>query len=203
MQYRQEKVAGILFFVAVVQFILGLTISEALYPDYRLSGNYVSDLGVGPSAIIFNLSVFLLGLLLIIGTYFMRHLSDFKMLNILLFVMAVGAMGVGVFTEDFSVAHAAASSMAFLFGGLSAMASAKIMKKPFSLVSIALGVMTIGALVLYSSGIITSGSLMGSVAYDSIFYLGLSPGGMERMVIYPALVWLAGFGAYLSTLENE
>jgi len=70
-------------------------------------------------------------------------------------------------------------------------------------VSIGLGAMTIGALVLYSSGIITSGSLNSHVAYDSNFYLGLGPGGMERMVIYPALVWLAGFGGYLSTIKNE
>jgi hypothetical membrane protein len=203
MKYRNEKAAGVLFFVAAVQFILGLVISEALYPDYSLSGNYVSDLGIGPSAIVFNSSVFLLGLLLVIGVYFIRQLSDFKMLNIFLFLMAIGAMGVGVFTEDFPIAHAAVALMAFFFGGLSAIASAKVLKKPFSLVSIALGAMTVGALVLYSSGIITSGSLTGNVAYDSNFYLGLGPGGMERMVIYPALLWLAGFGAYLSTLENE
>ena len=203
MRYQNKEVAGTLFFVAVVQFILGLAISEALYSGYSLSGNYVSDLGIGPSAIVFNSSVFLLGLLLAIGTYFMRHLSDFKMLNIFLFLMALGAMGVGVFTEDFTIAHAAVALMAFFFSGLSAIESAIVLKKPFSVVSIGLGAMTIGALVLYSSGIITSGSLNSHVAYDSNFYLGLGPGGMERMVIYPALVWLAGFGGYLSTIKNE
>ena len=198
MAYSRGKVAGVLFFVAVTQFILGLTIAEALYPGYSVSDNYVSDLGIGPSSIVFNSSVFLLGLLLVIGTYFLRHISDLKTVNVLLFLMAIGAMGVGVITKDFAVPHGAVSSITFLFSGLSAIASAKVLEKPFSLISIVLGVMTLGALGLFSSGLITSGSLTSSIAYDSNFYLGLGPGGMERMIVYPALIWLAGFSGHLA-----
>jgi hypothetical membrane protein len=192
-------VAGVLFFVAVTQFILGLAIAEALYPGYSLSENYVSDLGVGPSSIIFNSSVFLLGLLLVFGTYFLRHISDLKTVNRLLFLMAIGTMGVGVITKDFTVAHGAVSSVAFFFSGLSAIASAKALKKPLSLISIVLGAMTLGALGLFSIGMITGGSLTSNIAYDSNFYLGLGPGGMERMIIYPSLMWLAGFSGQLAT----
>ncbi len=199
MGYPKERVAGALFFVAVTQFILGLAIAEALYPGYSLSGNYVSDLGIGSSSIVFNSSVFLLGLLLVIGTYFLRHISDLKTVNMRLFLMAVGAMGVGVFTKDYTIAHGAVASMAFFFAGLSAIASFKVLKKPLSLISIVLGAMTLGALSLYSIGLITSGSLTSNIAYNSIFYLGLGPGGMERMIVYPALMWLAGFGGHLVT----
>jgi len=203
MAYSRGKVAGVLFFVAVTQFIIGLTIAEALYPSYSVSDNYVSDLGTGPSSIVFNSSVFLLGLLLVIGTYFLRHISDLKTVNRLLFLMAICAMGVGVFTKDFTVAHGAVSSMAFLFSGLSAIASAKVLKKPFSLIGIVLGAVTLGALGLFSSGLITSGSLTSNNAYDSNFYLGLGPGGMERMIVYPALMWLAGFSGHLATRREE
>jgi hypothetical membrane protein len=199
MLYPKERVAGVLFFVAVTQFILCLAIAEALYPGFSLSDNYISDLGIGPSSIVFNSSVFLLGLLLVIGTYLLRHISDLKTVNMLLFLMAVGAMGAGVFTKNFTVAHGAVSSIAFFFSGLSAIASAKVLKKPLSLISIVLGAITIGALVLFSSGMITSGSLTSNIAYDSNFYLGLGPGGMERMIIYPALMWLAGFSGHLTT----
>ncbi|MCJ7560685.1 DUF998 domain-containing protein, partial [Candidatus Bathyarchaeota archaeon] len=126
MAHSREKVAGMLFFIAVTQFVLCFTISEALYPGYSVSDNYVSDLGIGPSSIVFNSSVFLLGLLLLVGTFFLRHSSNFKTVNTLLFLMAIGAMGVGIFTKDFTVAHGAVSSMAFLFAGLSAIASAKV-----------------------------------------------------------------------------
>jgi hypothetical membrane protein len=199
MTYPKERVAGVLFFVAVTQFILGLAIAEALYPGYSVSENYVSDLGIGPSSIVFNSSVLVLGLLLVIGTYFLRHISDLKTVNMLLFLMAIGAMGVGVITKDFTLAHGAVSSMAFFFSGLSAIASAKVLKKPFSLTGIVLGAMTLGALGLFSIGLITSGSYTSNIAYDSNFYLGLGPGGMERMIVYPALMWLAGFGGYLVT----
>jgi hypothetical membrane protein len=199
MSYPREKVAGALFFIAVTQFTLGFTISEALYPGYSVHDNYISDLGIGPSSIIFNSSVFLLGLLSLVATYFLRHSSIFKTVNRLLLLMAIGAMGVGVFTKDFTLAHGAVSSMAFFFGGLSAIASFKVLKKPLSLISIALGAMTLGALALFSSGMITSGSFTSTEAYDSIFYLGLGPGGMERMIVYPLLIWLAGFAGHLVT----
>jgi hypothetical membrane protein len=199
MSYSRGKVAGVLFFIAATQVVLGFTIAEALYPGYSVSDNYISDLGIGPSSIVFNSSVFLLGLLLLIGTYFLRQISDFKTVNMLLLLMAVGAMGVGVFTKDFRTVHGVVSSMAFLFAGLSAIASFKVLKKPFSLVSIILGAMTLGALVLFSSGLVASGSLTSNDALDSSFFLGLGPGGMERMIVYPALMWLAGFGGHLVT----
>ncbi len=188
---------GILFFGAVTQFVLSIIIAEALYPGYSVSNNYISDLGVGPSAIVFNSSVFLLGLLLLTGTYLQRQNSSFKTLNILLLLMAVGSMGVGIFTKDYTFAHGAVSSAAFFFAGLSAIASSKVLTKPFSHISIVLGAMTLTALILFSAGIIASGSLTSTNAYNSSFYLGLGPGGMERMIVYPSLMWLAAFAGHL------
>lgn len=199
MAYSSEKVAGMIFFIAATQFVLGLSISEALYPGYSLSANYISDLGIGPSALIFNSSVFLLGLLLLIGTYFLRDLSNFKTVNILLLLMAVGAMGIGVFTKNYRTAHGGVATMAFFFAGLSAISSFKLLKKPLSLISIVLGMMTLGALALFSSGMITSGSLTSDIAYNSDLYMGLGPGGMEHMIIYPVGLWLAGFSWHLVT----
>lgn len=199
MAYSGEKVAGVLFFIAATQFVIGLSISEALYPGYSVSASYISDLGIGPSAIIFNSSAFLLGLLLLIGTYFLRHISDFKTVNIMLLLMALGAMGIGVFTKNYRTAHGAVATMAFFFAGLSAISSFTVLKKPLSLISIVLGAMTLGALALFSSGMITSGSLTSDIAYNSDFYLSLGPGGMEHMIIYPVGIWLAGFSWHLVT----
>jgi hypothetical protein len=55
------------------------------------------------------------------------------------------------------------------------------MKMPFSVISVTLGLMTLGAMVLYATKT----------------YLGLGVGGMERMIAYPSLMWAAGFGGYL------
>jgi hypothetical protein len=68
------------------------------------------------------------------------------------------------------------SLTAFLFGGLSAIASYRLLKLPLSVIAGRLGLMCLGALSVY---------------------LGLGQGGMEHMIVYPLLAWGAGFGGYL------
>ena len=181
MKYVAGKVAGALFFVAASQFVIGLVVAEARYTGYSISAKYISDLGVGPSATIFNSSVFLMGLLILIGAYFVQRAFNFKPLTLLLILTAVGAMGVGVFTEDSGSVHGVVSLIAFLFGGLASIASYRLLKRPFSFIAVILGLMTLGALGLFGAQI----------------YLGLGVGGMERMIVYPILMWGAGFGGYL------
>jgi hypothetical protein len=50
---------------------------------------------------------------------------------------------------------------------------------------------------------ITSGSLTSDIAYDSDFYMGLGPGGMEHMIVYPALIWLTLFSGHLIALSEK
>jgi hypothetical membrane protein len=175
------KVAGVLFFIAATQFLLGIIVAEALYPGYSISKNYISDLGVGPSAMIFNASVFLLGSFMIIGAYFLQRAFKLKILTVLLALAALGSMGVGIFTENSEPMHSIASLFVFLSGGLSAIYSYKLMKRPISLINILLGLMSLFALVLFAMNL----------------YLGLGVGGMERMIVYPILIWTIGFGGFL------
>jgi hypothetical membrane protein len=203
MTHPNGKTAGILLFIASAQFVLGLIVAEALYPGYSVSGNYVSDLGVGPSSAIFNSSIFLLGLLSIIGAYFLPHNIDFRALAVLVSLMAIGAMGAGVFTKNFPAIHGAVSSMAFVFGGLSAIVSFRVLKMPLSAMSVMLGLVSLGALALFAGGLLTSGIFESIEAQDSVFFLGIGPGGMERMIVYPALIWLAGFSGHLIALSEK
>jgi hypothetical membrane protein len=203
MIHPNGKTAGILFFIASAQFALGLIVAEALYPGYSISDNYISDLGIGPSSVIFNSSIFILGLLSIIGAYFLPRTSDFRVLTILLVLMAIGSMGAGVFTKDFTTIHGAVSLMAFLFSGLSAIASFKVLKTPLSVISVILGLMTLGALALFAGGLLTSGSFTSSETPTSDLFLGIGPGGMERMIVYPVLIWLAGFSGHLIVLSEK
>jgi len=197
------RIAGILFLTASAQFILGLIVAEASYSGYSVADNYISDLGVGPSSIVFNSSAFLFGLLSLIGTYFLPRRTDFRNLTILLVLMAIGAMGVGIFTSAFPTIHGIVSLMAFGFGGLSAIASFKTSKLPLSAISVMLGTMTLGALALFAGGLVTTGSLTSSEPPASEFFLGIGPGGMERMIAYPALIWLTLFSGHLITLSEK
>jgi hypothetical membrane protein len=203
MTHPNGKTAGILLFIASTQFVLGLIVAEALYPGYSISGNYVSDLGVGPSSMIFNSSIFLLGLLSIIGAYFLPRNVNFRALTVLVTLMAIGAMGAGVFTKNFPAIHGAVSSMAFVFGGLSAIVSFRVLKMPLSAMSVLLGLVSLGALTLFAGGLLTIGIFESIEAQDSVFFLGIGPGGMERMIVYPALIWLAGFSGHLIALSEK
>jgi hypothetical membrane protein len=198
-----SRMAGVLFLVASAQFILGLVVAEALYPSYSLADNYISDLGIGPSSIVFNSSAFLFGLLSIIGAWFLPRTVDFRSLTILLILMAIGAMGVGIFTSAFTTIHGIVALMAFGFGGLSAITSFKVTKLPLSAISVILGLITLAALALFSAGLVTTGSLTTSEPPASEFFLGIGPGGMERIIVYPALIWLTLFSGYLIALSEK
>ena len=197
------RVAGVLFFAASAQFLLGLVVAEALYPGYSVADNYISDLGVGPSSMVFNSSAFLFGVLSLIGAYFMPRTVDFRSLTVLLILMAIGAVGVGIFTSAYTTIHGAVSLMAFGFGGLSAIASFKVSKLPLSAIGVTLGAITLGALALFAVGLVTTGSLTTSEPPASEFFLGLGPGGMERIIVYPALIWLILFSGNLIALSKN
>jgi len=162
-------------------------VSEAFYPGYNLSENYISDLGVGPSSLIFNISVFLLGALMVGGAFLLQRGFHDRIFTVFLILDAVGAMGVGVFPENLEPMHSLSAVLIFLFGGVSALYSFRLVKQPFTLISIILGVW----------------SLVASGLFAMEQYLGLGVGGMERMIVYPVLMWIFGFSGYLLACSEQ
>ena len=187
MKCENRKISGLLLFVGGVQCVLGIIIAEAFYPGYSTADNYISDLGVGPSAIIFNSSLFLLGVTVITAVYFIHQEYKYRPLSFLFAMAGIGAIGVGLFTEDTGFLHVIFSLIIFLFGGLSAILSYKLEKPPLSYLSVLLGTTSLVALVFFASGV----------------HLGLGNGGIERMIAYPTLLWLIGFGGYLIGFSSE
>lgn len=187
MRYDNKTVAGALLFIGSVQCLLGLIVAESLYPNYSVSENYISDLGVGSTSTIFNSSVFLLGLFLIACAYFTQRAFDFSLLSAVLVVAGVGAMGVGVFPETIATAHFLASLIVFLFGALSTILSYRLVKPPFSHFAVLLGIVSLVALALFGADI----------------DLSLGRGGMERMIAYPELLWAVGLGSYLMGVSES
>jgi hypothetical membrane protein len=185
------KLSGVLIFLASAQFLIGMLVAESLYPGYSVSQNYISDLGatcraactiVQPSSTIFDSSVFVLGALLVASSYFFRKGSGTLFAPIFLGIAGMGAMGVGLFPETTGTLHEIVSLMAFAGGGLTAVSSFRLIRAPLSFFALVLGSLTLIALVMYADGV----------------YLGLGPGGMERIIAFPVLIWGTGFGAYLS-----
>ena len=192
-----QKIAGTLILLGIAQFLLLLHIAEELYQGYSTSKNAISDLGatcgssgciiVEPSSMIFNSSVFLLGLTLVTAAYYLFGSSKKRAFTACLGLAGIGAMGVGIFPETTGGLHVLVSLITFLFGGLAAVLSYQILKSTLRYFSVVMGVMTLGALILYSSKI----------------YLGLGLGGMERMIAFPVLFWGLAFAGFLLTQIPE
>ncbi len=186
MENLNLKVAGALIFLGATQFLTCMIIAEALHPKYSVKENYISDLGVGPAAPIFNTSIIVLGITVLSGAYLIQKVKNNKIFTALLILCGAGTVGVGLFPENFGIIHTAASLFAFLFGALSAIAAYKIQKPPISYFAIILGVASLTALILFGSNT----------------HMGLGKGGMERMIAYPILLWAVGFGGHLIGNHN-
>ena len=203
--------AGIAIFVGAVQFSISLILSEIVYSTsgplntsgsgnttgyiYSVSNNYVSDQGANcrttctavPSAYLFDISIALLGVLILVGAYYLNRAYHWKPATVMIALAGVGALGVGLFPETTGIWHSLFSLVVFLFAGLTAVVTARFQKKPMSYFSVILGIVTLAALLLYMGG----------------EYLGLGAGGMERMIVYPVLAWSLGFGGHLMAIESQ
>jgi hypothetical membrane protein len=204
-QKRYLNIAGALMLVAAIQWILGIIVAESTYANYSVSQNFLSDLGatchsgagtspcfiVQPSSIIFNSTLFLLGLLSIASAYLIYRALGRRLFPTLFGLFGVGTLLAGVFTETFIIVHELAALLAFVSGGIAVLSSVSLgleMPKFFRYVSVLLGVLALAALI----PVVFSGPF---IRLNNDF--GIGPGGMERLVAYPIVLWDLAFGAYL------
>ncbi len=187
---RYGKMAGLLLFVGAAQFVVGLILAQARHPGYNVSENFISDLGIGPAAVIFNLSVFVLGVMGVLSAYFVQRSIRKPLVAAFLGLTGLGAMGVGLFPEAGvfgGLAHTVSSLVTFLFAALWAIASYTLRRPPLTYFSVVLGIFSLAALTLFATR----------------NYLGLGQGGMELMIVYPVMIWAIAFGGYLMNHSEE
>jgi hypothetical membrane protein len=178
---------GTIIIIACLQLLLLVNVAEFLYPGYSVSENYISDLGVGPSPSkeIFTLGVLTFGLLILLAASLLYEQKE-SYLWLFFAISGLGAVGVAVFNEDAGAPHAIFATLAFTSGCLAAVYCFKLTRPMFSYISLALGLIGLAAFVLLGSGM----------------YLGLGPGGMERMIFYPGILWALVYGARIQALEG-
>ena len=173
------KISGLVLFAGVAQFFIFVLIAEAIYPNYSVANNYISDLGVGSTAYIFNTSIILLGIAIIVSGIFLEKFS--KPLRIVLILAGIGAMGVGIFPETTGSLHTYSSLIVFLMASIAPYFILWRLRSTMSVFWVVLGTLGLISLILYVPGI----------------YLGLGKGGMERLIVYPNLLWALGFGGWI------
>lgn len=185
---NSQMIAGVLLFLLPVQFMIALMAGAAMAPGYSININAISDLGVtGATAWLFNSSLFLAGLLNAIGGYFLYRSYDRGWILPVFVLTGAGAMGAAVFTLDIPGIHGLFALAAFVFFNVEAIACASLIRGPLKAISIIAGIVGLVFLVTHAASDFGIMSLYGPIGH----------GGSERMIVYPALLWLAGFGGYL------
>jgi hypothetical membrane protein len=196
---RSARLGGLLFVAGSVQFVAAMVVVQLYYPGYSDTGNAISDLGssMSPWAWLFNDSIRLLGLAGLAGTILIRTAFSSKTTTHIgvgaLLVANLGAIAVGTFPEGsswpFAGIHSVVSLVTFLGSAFALVFLALAMSRDtrwqglraYTFVS---GVVTFVAIGLFASG----------------HYLGIGPGGMERVVVAPILLWAIIAGLHLARL---
>ena len=185
-----KGMAGLIIFVGTVQWFFMILISESFQPGYNSSLHYVSSLGVGTTALAYNLSIIIFGLSLVVSSIILYKTLSIKLFILLLLITGIFIIGVGVFPEDSRPMHGYVTAFAFIFAVSLPIVSFKMLNRLFSYISIVLGLITLTLLIFFFP-------YLGLPAESTTTILGLAKGTMERLVIYPLLIWMISFSVSL------
>ncbi len=176
---------------------MGIITAEVLYPNYTTRQD-ISDLGSTrppnpvihePSATIFNSTMLLTGLIVIISAYLLYRAMDRRGFPVTLAIFGLGAFGVGVFPGNVAPWHGLFALLTFFMGGITVLLSARVVSRPFSFLCGVFGGVSLLILIsVFFFGLVVGGP-------HPLEFLGA--GGIERWVVYPLILWLLAFGGYL------
>ena len=191
------KLGGVLLLVAGAAILMGTITAEALYPAaYSTHRNTVSDLGAmrpeniirQPSAAIFDWTLIIAGLLIIVAAYFAYRALQRWAIVIPTALLGVGVLGAGTFPGNTGNTHALLAMLAFTAGSVAAILSWKVLSSPLRYICVALG-----------SAALVSTVLSTNLFIDWAPVARLGEGGIERWIAYPVVLWMVTFGAYLAS----
>lgn len=199
-EHNRYKYAGILLLVGCLQYLLAVNISEAMYPGYSIAVNSLSDLGgtlplVEPSAIIFNVSTIILGVMIIAAVYLILKSGGCRLFSSCAIIFGISMAALGIFPEYTGATHVFFALIAFLFGFFSLIFSYRLgINIPMTVISMVLGLIVI--IIIISTFIYGMGA-------NNPFVLYLGRGGSERLIVYPIILYLTALGGYLASRGED
>ncbi|MFC7028905.1 DUF998 domain-containing protein [Halomicroarcula sp. GCM10025710] len=92
--FDNGTIAGLLFFTLAAQFMTVIMLAAAMVPGYDFRAAAISDLGVVPeTALLFNVSLVLVGVFNLLGGYFFYRTHGRRWLLAVFALAGVGAIG--------------------------------------------------------------------------------------------------------------
>jgi hypothetical membrane protein len=209
---RAVRLGGILWFLGITIFVVGMVVTQIGYSSYSLTQNLISDLGAvrcgtlslslpnghlysgyvcSPWHDIFNATIIVEGILLIFGTILIwPSLPSGKIQTAgfgLLLVAGIGSIGVGLFPEDSNfLVHQLSSLLVFVPGNLASIILGASLFRSFRSISFR----------LYSvlSGVV---GLIALLLFLLVIYGPFGAGGIERLIASPLILWVLVAGVAL------
>ena len=173
-----NKIAAALIMVAAAELVASILVAQHLYPGYSLNNNYISDLGVGSTAGLFNTAVAGFGIMLAVSALFI-YLSGRPFRAFGFLVAGIGGFGVGAFPESTGLPHIISATVVFGSVAVMALLYIRVFKGPVRLYTAASGLLGIGILALFILGLVAGVHLN----------IGLGKGGFEEILFYNELLW--------------
>ena len=148
---RLPVVAGVLYSCAGFVLLMGIITAETKYPVFRhyTTRQEISDLGgtrpphglvTQPSAMIFDTTMLIAGVLLLAGAGALWRLYRNRLLTVVSTLFGAGALLVGIFPGN-TTPHPFAAMIAFVFSALTAIAVFRVTSAPFRFMSLAVGLL--------------------------------------------------------------
>ena len=182
------RVPGVLLFVLAAGFMTVIMVAASMAPGYDAQGGAISDLGViGQTAALFNVTLLAVGLLNIVGGYLLYRTHGRAWVFAIYLMAGLGAFGAGLVPLNVGDIHGIFALVAFLFFNVEALSGAAIATGPMRWVSAVAGLMGLAFVVVMVLGDAGNPGVFGPIGH----------GGAERMIVYPAMLWLMAFGGYL------
>jgi hypothetical membrane protein len=182
------RIPGLLFFALAALFLTVVMLGGAMAPGYVIGDSAISDLGViDETALLFNLTLVAVGVLEAVAAilYFRSHRRAVVLAVAL--VAAIGAIGAGLVPLDQGGLHGISALVAFLAFNLQPLVVAPLVAHPLRALSWLAGIVGLVFVVLMVIGDAGNEAVFGPIGH----------GGAERMIVYPALLWLMALGGYL------
>ena len=200
--HRSVHHGAILWIVGVLQFIAAMIVTQLGWTTpYSLAHNYISDLGAvhcgtiagryvcSPWHDVFDVSIVLMGLLLIAGTVLVTSAFPPRATRRiglgLLILSGIGAIGVGLSPEDVNLTvHTLSALIAFLASNVALIVLGIVMFRDtrwsgYRAFTVLCGLVGFVALLLFVAH-----------AYDwGGFFGDWGAGGIERTIVAPVLLW--------------
>jgi len=211
---KWQRLSGWALIIGPVQFVVASLVEGDLIPGYGLITHWISDLGAPPNTAphfapgtslwwVFSTSLILMSLLIFVGLVGLKPVlwdrALGKLTILIVAMVALGAIGVAVWNEvDALELHSISALIAFGSGWVALILFGIYARRDprwgggWSALSLLGGLVSLVALIFY---IIPT--FVGRANVPS-WMASVYPGGSERLIVVPLVLWLVAIGVRLA-----